>query len=762
MSSPLPRSRPPARAADPACALAMAPDGGRRTRESLQHAAAFALLIAATASPARAADTSAIATADATADATAADNAAAGGTVSEVVVRGLHNDLKQVPYLDKTGSKLEDLPSSVQVIDTQLVSQQGGVSLNDAIRNASGISRGGQDGYGFYDRFLIRGLDARIFDEGFDDGDQRNGIPHSLNGVQQVEILKGPGSALFGSGPPGGAINIVHYAPSDTLGYGGALQGGSFGTVSANAFVTGPTEVQGLDFRVDGLAQHSDGFRGLTSNDDEIRPEIRWTGDHHVLSLSVDARYLAGTPDAAGLIYVHGKPITGVSPRTAHYSTPFGFGDQGLLRVIGSDVWTASPFLTINNRFSYMYRDLSILRNGDSGTVVGDMLTGRSLRKQHDLINDYDYELEPVWTFNTGPAHHTLLTGFEYQHQQLHTDRATATLPNIANIYDPVIPEQSEGSLNFLRDATHSGSIDRLYADYYSLYATDQIDLTERWKLRAGVRKDFWNTELDPQAFVPGRLDPSGGGLLLEPGTNPTRHDAPTSWNIGTVYKLTPNISPFLGVSRSHLAVFSSEATQNGLAPPEAALQYEGGIKVSALAGRATLNVAGFDVKRDNVFNLINDVPIFNSQATWGGEADLNVQITRQWLVTANLTAQHAVLTSNPSSPSSTGKIPIGVPEHLANIWTNYTFPLRDGDGLRVSGGVDYRDRMFANTLNTVQVPSYVIGDVELAYLHRAWTMTVGMRNIANATYFVAANGAGGLVGDPRTAFASISRKVGE
>jgi iron complex outermembrane recepter protein len=689
----------------------------------------------------------------------APDGAVSGGTVSEVVVRGQRNDLKLPADLDKTGTKLEDLPSSVQVIDRDLINQQGGLSLNDAIRNASGISRGGQDGYGFYDRFLIRGLDARIFDEGFDDGDQRNGIPHSLSGVERVEILKGPGSALFGSGPPGGTIDIVHYTPSSTPGYGATLQGGSFGTVSASAYVTGPTGVEGLDFRLDGLAQHSDGYRGLRSDDDEIRPEISWAGDHHVVSLSVDARYLAGTPDAAGLIYVNGKPITGVSPDTTHYSTPFGFGDQGLLRIIGSDVWTVAPFLTINNRFSYMYRDLSILRNGDSGTVVGDALTGRSLRKQHDLINDYDYELEPVWTFHTGAVGHTLLTGFEYQHQQLHTDRSTAALPNITDIFDPVVPETSEGSLTFLRDATHSGDIDRLYANYFSLYATDQADLSERWKLRVGVRKDFWDTELDPQVFVPGRLAPDG--QLIEPGTNLTRRDAPVSWNVGTVYKLTPNISPYLGVSQSHLAVYSSESTQTGLAAPESALQYEGGVKATAFGGRASLNVAGFDVKRDNVFTLVGDLPTFDNQATWGGEADLSIQATRRWLITANVTAQHAVLTSEPSSPTSTGKIPIGVPEHLANIWTSYTFPVRGEDGLRVGGGVDYRDRMFANTLNTNRVPGYVIGDIELAYLHKTWTATVGIRNIANSTYFVAANGAGALVGDPRTVFASISRRVG-
>jgi outer membrane receptor protein involved in Fe transport len=101
------------------------------------------------------------------------------------------------------------------------------------------------------------------------------------------------------------------------------------------------------------------------------------------------------------------------------------------------------------------------------------------------------------------------------------------------------------------------------------------------------------------------------------------------------------------------------------------------------------------------------------------------------------------------------------VPEHLANVWTSHTFPVRGEDGLRVSGGADYRDRMFADAPNTDRAPSYVIGDVELAYLHRNWTATVGIRNIADIAYFVSTNAVGGLVGDPRTVFASISRRMG-
>ncbi len=161
-----------------------------------------------------------------------------------------------------------------------------------------------------------------------------------------MEILEGPGSSLFGSGPPGGTINLVHYTPSPTLAYGGSFQTGSFGLVSGSGFVTGGTGVQGLNFRVDGLAQHEDGFRSLESSDYEIRPGLSWAVGRHMLSLNVDARDLQATPDPAGLIYVNGTPIQGVS-REAKYSTPFSHGDQTLVRTTAEDNWSIAPSLNI-------------------------------------------------------------------------------------------------------------------------------------------------------------------------------------------------------------------------------------------------------------------------------------------------------------------------------------------------------------------------------------------------------------------------------
>ncbi|WP_070105788.1 TonB-dependent receptor plug domain-containing protein [Burkholderia plantarii] len=47
---------------------------------------------------------------------------------------------------------------------------------------------------------------AQIYNDGFSDGDLLGGVSHSLNGVERIEVLEGPGSALLGSGPPGGSI----------------------------------------------------------------------------------------------------------------------------------------------------------------------------------------------------------------------------------------------------------------------------------------------------------------------------------------------------------------------------------------------------------------------------------------------------------------------------------------------------------------------------------------------------------------------------
>jgi iron complex outermembrane receptor protein len=674
--------------------------------------------------------------------------------------------LQQTPSLGKTGTKLEDLPANVQIIPRDVVNQQGGAMVHDAMTNASGIVESGADG-NYYDRFLIRGLAAQFYTDGFSDGDQVGGLFHSLNGVKQVEILEGPGSALFGSGPPGGTVNIVHFTPSPDFHYGVSTQAGSFGTITDTAYVTGPTAIPGLNYRIDGTLSHAEGFRDRKSSDYEIRPDVVWNVNNHTVEFSLDARQLHQTPDSYGIIYYNGSPLKSV-PIDAKYSWPGSYADITYVRPAVTDKWWISDYLTINNRFSYLYRTLDMLRTGDStrthidttpGSSTFDEVIGLQLRDQHDIDNTIHYQFEPIWKFATGGVGHTLLTGFEFQHQTIDTRRQTADLPNIPNAFGPVPPEIPSG-LQFGCDARHSCDNDHLAANYYNLYATDQIDVTDRFKVRAGVRQGWWNTELTPRIFVPGRF--TNDGTLLEPNVTYERNDAPVSWNVGALYKLFPGVSPYAGVSKSYLSNFVSESTQSGIGAPESALQYEAGVKFSLLNDRFVLNTAVFDVSRNNVAAAVtssatgNEIVVFDSQRTRGYEASLDAKVTDQWRLLANFTAMNAVITDNPQGITAVGNHPQSVPAYMANLWSTYKFSIGDVPGFMVGVGVNYRDKSYSDITNVNSIPAFVIANALIGYEAQDWGISLNVKNVTNQRYYTEANAAGAVVGEPLSAFVKV------
>lgn len=666
--------------------------------------------------------------------------------------------------MDKTGTKLGDLPQSVVVVPRAVVTEQGGTSLNDAIQNISGANLGGSSSYGFFDRFTIRGMDARIFSDGFPDGDQFNGFPHSMNGVQSVEVLKGPGSALFGSSTPGGTIDIIHFLPSAVPGYGISEQIGSFGSWTTSVFATGPTTVPGLTYRVDGLFQHSDGFRDLKSANYELRPELSWHHDNHVTTVALDLRRIERTPDSYGILYFNGTggggtPLTGV-PDTAKYSTPFSHGNQDFERATATDAWWIADYLTVNDRLSLMHRNVDILRNsgGTIALVNGEWaLTNRQLREQTDNDYDFTYQFEPIWKFHTGSIGHTLLTGAQVEWDSIDDNRATAALQNIPNIFAPLIPETSTNGLLFERTASLSGMQDDLRALYLSAYATDQIDVTDQWKVRLGIRQEHWYEELDPLAYVAGRIGPNGSPL--EPGTIDTEIDTPTSWSVGTLYKVAPGVAPFAGVSKSYLTNFNSESTQNGVYAPESGLEYEAGVKFSTPDGRLVFTPAAFDIYRTNVFteNTTTDTIAFNAQESRGVDADLQFAITPQWKLLANAIAQKAVLTAVPLTPSQVGNWPVGVPAYILNVWTTYDFAINGVHGFRIGGGLSYNSKTYASTADTSWIPDSTVINGMFGYFATHWDAQLGIKNIANVEYFTIAQSAGGFVGEPRTYYVKAS-----
>lgn len=143
----------------------------------------------------------------------------------------------------RTQAKLKELPAKVEVITERVISQSGANDLADLLKNNTSVD------VIQYPNFLS-GIGMRGFAPGTStkyvtilaDGVPAGTMNMSTlmtNGVQQIEILKGPFSSLYGSSAMGGLINIVPTQHKDELTGNISIGYGSWKTLKTNAAVGG-------------------------------------------------------------------------------------------------------------------------------------------------------------------------------------------------------------------------------------------------------------------------------------------------------------------------------------------------------------------------------------------------------------------------------------------------------------------------------------------------------------------------------------------
>ena len=104
-----------------------------------------------------------------------------------------------------------------------MIEQQGAVSLTDVLRNVPGLTiAAGEGGTPAGDNLTIRGNSARndIFVDGVRDLSPQSRDPFN---VEQVEVTKGPTSAVSGRGSAGGTVNLTSKGPPLSRILGGSL-----------------------------------------------------------------------------------------------------------------------------------------------------------------------------------------------------------------------------------------------------------------------------------------------------------------------------------------------------------------------------------------------------------------------------------------------------------------------------------------------------------------------------------------------------------
>jgi outer membrane receptor protein involved in Fe transport len=134
------------------------------------------------------------------------------------------------------GALSPQIGSSVTVVDSQEIKNAGMETVADALRSVPGvaINRSGQmgavtsafirGGNSNYNLVMVDGIPLNDFGGAFDLA------PLPTDGVEQVEVTRGPMSALYGSNAVAGVINVVSESGEGAPHFSFAGEGGSYDT----------------------------------------------------------------------------------------------------------------------------------------------------------------------------------------------------------------------------------------------------------------------------------------------------------------------------------------------------------------------------------------------------------------------------------------------------------------------------------------------------------------------------------------------------
>ncbi len=172
---------------------------------------------------------------------------------------------------------LTEAPSSVTVIDREMIDASGAIEVADVLRLVPGVQVSYPQGnqiavayHGFADAFprnmqvLVDG--RSIYQPSFADVDWLF-LGVSIENIERIEVVRGPNSPLYGSNAVQGVINIITYQPYQQAGTFVSVTAGDLDT--RNVMLRFGSRAGKLDYRINANYQESTGLPGeLDSTDD--------------------------------------------------------------------------------------------------------------------------------------------------------------------------------------------------------------------------------------------------------------------------------------------------------------------------------------------------------------------------------------------------------------------------------------------------------------------------------------------------------------
>nr|WP_321361532.1 TonB-dependent receptor [uncultured Hyphomonas sp.] len=511
-----------------------------------------------------------------------------------------------------------------------------------------------------------------------------------FNGLERIEVLKGPQGTLFGRNATGGVVQVITKAPTSASEANFDVSYGNYDTVKAAGYVSG------------GLAKN------LAANL-AIQYQNQADGWGRNTTLSTDDFYsrdfnargkLLFTPGDATEVTLSGN-YTDFDHHNISLQNPPGAG-QGFLgryKTAGNDDAFVKGegyggSLTITHDFGgVQIRNISAYQKFDATQVIDQDASPLPLVRG-DFVIDTRMISEELHLLAPSDAKFQWLAGAYYYNYD-----AAIKPTKITGLAFAPIP----GVSIFGKDETRS----------ISGFAQGTYPLTDRLNLTAGIR--YTRDEVTYN----GSQNIADTPVVIDPEQTKVQETKKPTWRISLDYRFSPDILGYVsynrGVKTGGFALGTSPSFNQGF-QPEQLDAYETGLKTELFDRKLLFNTSAFYYDFKNIQFQRVDAGVVTtvngpSAELYGVEAELTGSITPELTVRANGGYLHTRIGDFPGAPN-TSRLPSGfndvgdptynakgnrlpnAPEFSGNIGFEYRLPV-DGGHVRLSSNLLYAGKVF-------------------------------------------------------------------
>lgn len=699
----------------------------------------------------------------------------------------------------RTEQSLIDAPGVVSVLRRDEIERRNVQTIDQAVNTLPGLfarrSKGLMDTQG---SIQLRGIpddnrtlilvDGLPMNDGYTGGVRIGSL--SLADVDRVEVLRGPGSSLYGGNAMGGVVQVLTRMPDGPLaefraGYGDALASDhGMAGVRTTTVRLGNKYDSGLSVLLTWSARAADGYRTDLTTSTATPPATvtgaipsststggatrimgeRGTNTWRDYDAGLALRYAFDARHSVQLRlrrvyyeYGYGDPLSYL--RNAAGQTVFSFTNGA--SVLRESAFTAGGGLNGRDIIQAVYDgdvgggdlrvQVALIDSGENRFATPNT-TGVTLSGGPGRITNTPYTtqfLDTQWTRALGDAHVLTLGG------SLRRDRA--------HVFDVAMPDWRN------LDATQPPTLaeSRGGAVTTGLFAQDQWRLTEDLTAHLGLRWDRWRAiEGYAQDLNPTTLVPRPGF----PRTFPERTDSAFSPKFGIVWQADDRLTvranygtafrapSMFDMHRTFVSTLGTIFLANPDLNPETIRSFDVGAEYRPspslrLGGSVFRNDLRDLLYRRTVTALAEAQALCGSAATTsncrqlvnaGRARSQGVELEAAyavggWDTFANATYVDSEVLENAFAPASVGKQLIGVPQWVANAGATLT-----RGTVTVTGVVRYAGKVFRNDSNN-DIVSGVYGsqdartlvDVKAVWrLHPKATIALAIDNLFDREYF--------------------------